>query len=108
MLEVLQDFPSASPPLEWLLQTVPRLRPRLFSISSATAAHPAQAHVTAAIVDWVTPFKRRRQVPAAVHMILTAWVACVDLPPCALCLLTCQTGSISSATAYSNSNCTQP
>jgi FAD binding domain len=62
VLEVLQDFPSARPPLEWLLQTVPRLRPRLFSISSALAAAPTQAHITAAIVDWVTPFKRRRQV----------------------------------------------
>ena len=65
MLEVLQDFPSARPPLAWLLQTVPRLRPRLFSISSSPAAHPATAHITAAIVDWATPFKRRRKVPAA-------------------------------------------
>lgn len=82
MLEVLQDFRSATPPLEWLLQTVPRLRPRLFSISSSLAAHPAQAHVTAAIVDWVTPFKRRRQVapaplPAAVHGIF----GCFKLQP---------------------------
>ena len=69
MLEVLQDFPSARPPLEWLLQTVPRLRPRLFSISSALTAFPAQAHITAAIVDWVTPFKRRRQVRLTVAML---------------------------------------
>ncbi len=64
MLEVLQDFPSARPPLAWVLQTVPRLQPRLFSISSSPAAHPATAHITAAIVDWATPFKRRRKVPA--------------------------------------------
>lgn len=64
VLEVLQDFKSATPPLEWLLQTVPRLRPRLFSISSSLAAHPGQAHVTAAIVEWATPFKRLRRVRA--------------------------------------------
>ena len=85
MLEVLQDFPSARPPLEWLLQTVPRLRPRLFSISSALTAFPAQAHITAAIVDWVTPFKRRRQVGLIVaraqwHSPSLTWARC--LMPC--------------------------
>jgi len=69
VLEVLQDFPSARPPLAWLLQTVPRLRPRLFSLSSSPAAHPGAAHVTAAIVDWVTPFKRRRKG------VCTSWLA---------------------------------
>ena len=38
LLEVLEDFPSAAPPLEWLLQVGPRLRPRLFSIASAPSA----------------------------------------------------------------------
>jgi FAD binding domain len=76
VLEVLQDFPSARPPLEWLLQTVPRLRPRLFSISSALTAFPAQAHITAAIVDWVTPFKRRRQVRLMVAMLRDTALVC--------------------------------
>ncbi|KAK9823590.1 hypothetical protein WJX72_004073 [[Myrmecia] bisecta] len=35
VLEVLQDFKSASPSLEWLLQTVPHLQPRYFSIASS-------------------------------------------------------------------------
>lgn len=35
MLEVLQDFKTATPPLEWLLEACPALRPRLFSISSS-------------------------------------------------------------------------
>ena len=67
VLEVLEDFRSATPPLAWLLQAVPRLRPRLFSISSSLAVHPGQAHVTAAIVDWATPFKRRRRARALVR-----------------------------------------
>eukprot|EP00898_Chlorokybus_atmophyticus_P000268 jgi/Chlat1/1241/Chrsp115S00755 len=60
-LEILDDFPSANPPLEWLLQTVPRLLPRQFSISSSPLAHPGQAHITAAVVRWQTPLRRQRE-----------------------------------------------
>jgi len=65
VLEVLQDFKSAALPLEWLLQVAPRLQPRLFSIASSQKAHPRAAHVTAAVVNWRTPFKRLRRVRAA-------------------------------------------
>ena len=43
LLEVLQDFPSAAPPLMWLLQAGPRLQPRRFSIASSLRAHPDEA-----------------------------------------------------------------
>ena len=59
VLEVLQDFKSAQPPLEWLLQTVPHLKPRQFSIASSQRKHPTSAHVLLAVVDYKTPFKRR-------------------------------------------------
>ena len=78
MLEVLQDFKSVAPPLEWLLQTVPRLRPRLFSISSSLRSAPEAAHVTAAIVDWQTPLKRRRQVQCRP-------ASCPGYPVCSCC-----------------------
>ena len=45
-MEVLQDFPSATPTLEWLLQAAPRLKPRLFSIASSQALLPGHAHLT--------------------------------------------------------------
>ena len=61
VLEVLQDFSSARLPLNWLIQTCPRLQPRQFSIASSAAAHPRQAHITLAIVDYRTPFKRRKR-----------------------------------------------
>lgn len=67
--EVLADFKSATLPLEWLLQTVPRLKPRLFSIASSPLLHPRTVHLTVAIVDWVTPFKRRRRG------VCTSWLA---------------------------------
>ncbi|GMH41133.1 hypothetical protein BSKO_09043 [Bryopsis sp. KO-2023] len=69
VLEVLQDFPSATPPLEWLLQACPIKQPRQFSISSSPAAHIGEAHVTVAIVKWRTPFKRQR------FGLCTSWLA---------------------------------
>lgn len=61
VLEVLQDFKSAQLPLEWLLQTAPHLKPRQFSIASSLAKHPNSAHILVAVVNYKTPFKRRKQ-----------------------------------------------
>ncbi len=60
-LEALQDFKSATPPLEWLLECIPRLMPRQFSIASSARLHPGRVHIIVAVVDWVTPYKRRRR-----------------------------------------------
>ncbi len=61
MLEVLQDFKSCRPPLEWLLEACPLAKPRQFSIASSALAHPGEAHLTVAVVDWTTPYKRKRR-----------------------------------------------
>ncbi|XP_042520893.1 NADPH-dependent diflavin oxidoreductase 1 isoform X1 [Macadamia integrifolia] len=60
VLEVLEDFPSAQLPFEWLVQLVPPLKTRAFSISSSLSAHPNQVHLTVDVVSWKTPFKRKR------------------------------------------------
>ncbi|WCJ25387.1 NADPH-dependent diflavin oxidoreductase 1 [Euphorbia peplus] len=60
VLEVLDDFPSVQMPFEWLVQLVPPLKKRGFSISSSSAAHPNQVHLTVNVVSWTTPFKRKR------------------------------------------------
>ncbi len=59
-------------PLEWLLQTVPRLQPRSFSIASSQKAHPNEAHITVAVVKWATPFKRER------HGLCSSWLASLN------------------------------
>jgi sulfite reductase alpha subunit-like flavoprotein len=53
--EALVDFPGTTAPLEWLLQIVPRLQPRLFSAASAPEAHGGEVHIAAAVVEWTTP-----------------------------------------------------
>ncbi|XP_057850064.2 NADPH-dependent diflavin oxidoreductase 1 isoform X1 [Cryptomeria japonica] len=72
VIEVLEDFPSVRLPLEWLLQLVPRLRTRMFSISSSLLAHPNQVHITVAVVSWMTPYKRKR------HGLCSSWLAGLD------------------------------
>ncbi|XP_058078348.1 NADPH-dependent diflavin oxidoreductase 1-like isoform X7 [Magnolia sinica] len=60
VLEVLEDFPSVQMPFEWLVQLVPPLKKRAFSISSSPSAHPNQVHLTVSVVSWMSPFKRKR------------------------------------------------
>eukprot|EP00775_Hariotina_reticulata_P011858 gene11858-12002_t len=69
LLEVLQDFSAAAPPLERLLECAPLLSPRLFSLASAPAAHPGRAAILMAVVRWVTPTKRLRKG------LLSNWLA---------------------------------
>ena len=62
--EFLSDFPSVAMPLEWMLTTAPRLRHRLFSISSSPLPHPHALHltVTAAQVEDTLRSRPRRFV----------------------------------------------
>ncbi|KAJ0087056.1 hypothetical protein Patl1_08378 [Pistacia atlantica] len=60
VLEVLEDFPSVQMPFDWLVQLVPPLKTRAFSISSSLLAHPNQVHLTVSVVSWMTPYKRKR------------------------------------------------
>ncbi|KAF5185896.1 Sulfite reductase [NADPH] flavoprotein alpha-component [Thalictrum thalictroides] len=60
IIEVLEDFPSVQLPFEWLVQLVPPLKTRTFSISSSPLAHPNQVHLTVSVISWSTPFKRKR------------------------------------------------
>ena len=69
MLQVLEDFPSARVPLHWLLQIVPRLQPRYFSIASSLAAHPGEVHILAALVDYHTPHRQHKRG------VCSAWLA---------------------------------
>ncbi|SPQ94133.1 unnamed protein product (mitochondrion) [Plasmodiophora brassicae] len=88
--EVLNDFPSAQVPLARLLEEVPRLAPRQFSIASSPRAHPDRIQILAAIVEFQTPYKRRR-VGLCSHFLRTLKVGdsvdvwsrsgCLSIPP---------------------------
>ncbi|CAH9072609.1 unnamed protein product [Cuscuta europaea] len=72
VLEVLVDFPSVQMPFEWLVQLVPPLKKRAFSISSSPLAHPNQVHLTVSVVGWTTPYGRK------VKGLCSSWLAGLD------------------------------
>lgn len=72
VIEVLEDFPSVQLPFEWLVQLVPPLKPRAFSMSSSPLAHPNQVHLTVSVVSWTTPYKRKRSG------LCSAWLAGIN------------------------------
>jgi len=50
LTEVLQEFRSATPPLGALLELVPKLTPRYYTISSSPAADAASCHLTVKVL----------------------------------------------------------
>ena len=50
LLDLLETFPSARPPLADLVASLPGLRPRLYSIASSPRATPGQVHLCVAVV----------------------------------------------------------
>ncbi|KAL6503299.1 hypothetical protein OROGR_025222 [Orobanche gracilis] len=72
VLQVLEDFPSVQIPFKWLVQLVPPLKTRAFSISSSRLAHPNQVHLTVKVVTWSTPSNRKRVG------LCSSWLAGLD------------------------------
>jgi sulfite reductase (NADPH) flavoprotein alpha-component len=50
LLDLLETFPSARPPLADLVASLPVLRPRLYSIASSPRATPGEVHLCVAVV----------------------------------------------------------
>jgi len=50
LLDLLEAFPSARPPLADLVASLPSLRPRLYSIASSPRATPGEVHLCVAVV----------------------------------------------------------
>eukprot|EP01059_Diplonema_ambulator_P020307 TRINITY_DN3404_c0_g1_i1.p1 TRINITY_DN3404_c0_g1~~TRINITY_DN3404_c0_g1_i1.p1 ORF type:complete len:1855 (+),score=788.42 TRINITY_DN3404_c0_g1_i1:131-5695(+) len=53
--DVMQMFPSAKPPLEYLVEFVPAIKPRLYSIASSPDYDKQMLHMCIVADDWTTP-----------------------------------------------------
>lgn len=58
--EVLDEFPSVSMPLAYLLELLPPLQPRSYSLASSALHSPGRAALCVAVVDFKTPWGRRK------------------------------------------------
>ena len=52
---ILEDLPSCKPGIDHLLELLPRLQPRFYSISSSSKVHKDAVHVTAVVIEYETP-----------------------------------------------------
>ncbi|XP_065830614.1 NADPH--cytochrome P450 reductase-like [Oscarella lobularis] len=69
LIDVLEDLPSFRPPIDHVLELLPRLQCRYYSISSSPKMYPTRIHVTAVLVDYQTRIGRH------VDGVATAWLA---------------------------------
>ncbi|XP_063100115.1 NADPH-dependent diflavin oxidoreductase 1 isoform X3 [Cavia porcellus] len=74
ILEVLCDFPhsaGAIPP-DYLLDLIPRIRPRAFSITSSLLVHPNRLQILMAVVQYQTRLREPRRG------LCSSWLASLD------------------------------
>jgi sulfite reductase (NADPH) flavoprotein alpha-component len=62
VLDVLEQFPSARPPLTEMVGALSSLQPRLYSISSSLKAFPDEVHLTVGVVRYEQGGRSRRGV----------------------------------------------
>ncbi|KAM5330720.1 NADPH-dependent diflavin oxidoreductase 1 isoform 1-T1 [Glossophaga mutica] len=73
-LEVLSDFPhtAAAIPPDYLLDLIPPIRPRAFSIASSLLARPERLQILVAVVQYQTRLKEPRRG------LCSSWLASLD------------------------------
>ncbi|KAK2972458.1 hypothetical protein RJ640_003884, partial [Escallonia rubra] len=90
VLEILEHYTSVQMPFEWLVQLVPPLKTRAYSISSSLLAFPNQVHLTVSIASWTTPSKTQRTglcsgwlagLDPRERVLIPAWFRKGSLPP---------------------------
>ncbi|XP_044120371.1 NADPH-dependent diflavin oxidoreductase 1 isoform X1 [Neovison vison] len=74
ILEVLCDFPhtAGAIPADYLLDLIPPMRPRAFSIASSLLAHPSRLQILVAVVQYQTRLKEPRRG------LCSSWLASLD------------------------------
>ncbi|KAI8355037.1 hypothetical protein B0O80DRAFT_498214 [Mortierella sp. GBAus27b] len=58
--DVLREFPSAHPTIPQLINILPAIKPRHYSIASSQKAHPNSVHLLIVAVEWTTPSGKPR------------------------------------------------
>ena len=61
LLTLLEEMPSIKPPIDHVLELLPRLQVRYYSISSSPKVHPHSIHITCVVVEYKTKLGRLRK-----------------------------------------------
>ena len=68
VLDILQQYPSARPPIEDFAASLSPLQPRLYSISSSLKACPNEVHLTVGVVRFLNPRGRQCKGVASTYL----------------------------------------
>lgn len=71
-LDVLTDFDSARPPFDYILDLLPKLQPRAFSISSSFACDPTRLTISMVVVQYRSATNRLRRG------VCSTWLSRID------------------------------
>ncbi|KXS18292.1 hypothetical protein M427DRAFT_96320, partial [Gonapodya prolifera JEL478] len=66
--DILREFKTARPSLGQLVQLIPPIKTRAYSIASAASMHPTKVHLLIVLVDWTDGFGRPRQGQATRYL----------------------------------------
>lgn len=67
--DLLKEFDSARPSLAELIEIVPEIKPRHYSIASAQSMHPDSVHLLIVLVSWTDPEGRERFGQATKYLV---------------------------------------
>eukprot|EP00045_Choanoeca_perplexa_P009046 m.85591 g.85591 ORF g.85591 m.85591 type:complete len:656 (+) comp14725_c0_seq1:55-2022(+) len=73
LMDVLSEFPSVMLPGDHLMELLPRMQPRYYSISSSSKQFPKSIHITAAVVRYSNKFNTE------VEGVATTWFERFDI-----------------------------
>jgi len=59
--DILLEFTSARPTVEQLVDLIPAIKPRHYSIASSMKMHPNSVHLLIVLVDWTTPKSNKKR-----------------------------------------------
>lgn len=58
--DIIKKFPSCKPSLAHVIELIPQIKPRFYSIASSPIMHENQLHLSIVLVDWTTESKKQR------------------------------------------------
>jgi NADPH-ferrihemoprotein reductase len=69
VIDVLREFPSVKVPLDHFFEVLPKMQPRMYSISSSPNIHKETVHITAVVTNWISPIGKK------MNGVTTTWFA---------------------------------
>merc|ERR1719195_1275387 len=71
---ILEDMDTCKPPIDHILELLPRLQPRFYSIASSAKVHPTSVHICGVVVEYGTSTGRTNKGVATTWLRVPVYV----------------------------------